>query len=179
MHNNAANQDGDFFVRQLMIHRKRIYAFIMALVGDSSDADDIMQDTAALMWEKYFQAEEITNFPAWGMRIAHYKILEFRRKNYRKKIQFDSELLDSISEKAASVNEKVDIRFEAMKQCLSNLDKKSRELIQSRHQKGQTVKNIARLYNIPLHNAYKQISRLHHQLVRCIRRALREEGEVL
>jgi RNA polymerase sigma-70 factor (ECF subfamily) len=57
---NDRNPDNtDYFVRQLMNHRKRIYTFILTLVGNSSDADDIMQDTAALMWQKYHQTEEI------------------------------------------------------------------------------------------------------------------------
>ena len=70
----------DYFVRQLMKHRKRIYAFILTLVGNSSDADDIMQDTAALMWQKYHQSEEIMDFAALGLQIAHFKVLEFRKK---------------------------------------------------------------------------------------------------
>lgn len=167
----------DYFVRQLMIHRKRIYAFILMLVGNSSDADDIMQETAALMWEKYQQSatEDISNFAALGIRIAHFKVLEFRKKQY-KKLQFNSELFDSVLGGAVTFEEKVDDRFEAMKKCLSKLDAKSRLLIQMRHQKGQTIKRIAEAIKMPQHTAYKCIAQIHDMLVRCVRRTLKEEG---
>lgn len=165
----------DFFVRQLMNHRKRIYAFILTLVANTSDADDIMQDTALLMWKKYRQAEEIKDFAAWGMRVAHFKVLEFRKKQYETKLQFNSELFDSLIGGAAAANENVDARFEALKKCLSKLDEKSRYLVQMRHQKGETIKSIAAAIKMPQHTAYKVIARLHEQLVRCVHKTLKVE----
>ena len=168
----------DMFVRQLMMYRKRIYAFILTLVGNSSDADDIMQDTAALMWEKYWQKEDVSDFAALAMRIAHFKVLEFRKKQYGQKLQFNSELFDTVLGGAVSVDERVDIRFEAMKKCLSKLDEKSRKLIQLRHQKGQTIKSIAASVQMSQHSAYKRLAQMHDILVRCIRRTMREEGAI-
>lgn len=173
---NRKPNNTDYFVRQLMKHRKRIYAFILTLVGNSSDADDIMQDTAALMWQKYHQSEEIVDFSALGMQIAHFKVLEFRKKQYTSKIQFNSELFESILGGAVSMEEKLDERFQALKKCLSKLDITSRKLVQAQHQKGQTIKNIAASLNMSQHVAYKRIGRLHNQLLQCVHRTLKQEG---
>lgn len=169
-------KNSDDFVRQLTMQHKRIYAFILTLVANSADADDIMQDTAVLMWEKYRNSEEITNLGALGIRIAHFKVLEFRKKQYGKKLQFNSTLFDTVLGGAVAVEEKVDERFEAMKKCLSKLDEKSRKLVQLRHQKGQTIKHIAESIQMPPHTAYKHLAHIHDMLVRCIRRTLRAEG---
>jgi len=174
--NNRRPNNTDYFVRQLMKHRKRIYAFILTLVGNSSDADDIMQDTAALMWQKYHQSEEIRDFTALGLQIAHFKVLEFRKNQYKNKIQFNSELFESILGGAASVEENLDERFEALKKCLSKLDITSRKLVQAQHQKGQSIKNIAASLNMSQHVAYKRIGRLHDQLLQCVHRTLKQEG---
>ena len=173
---NRKQDNTDYFVRQLMQQRKRIYAFILTLVGNSSDADDIMQDTAALMWQKYHQSEEVADFAALGLQIAHFKVLEFRKKQYKSKIQFNSELFETILGGAANVEEKLDERFEALKKCLSKLDEISRKLVQAQHQKGQTIKNIAASLNISQHVAYKRIGRLHDQLLQCVHRTLKQEG---
>jgi RNA polymerase sigma-70 factor (ECF subfamily) len=173
---NKMPEHADLFVRQLMLHRKKIYSFILTLVGNTSHDDDIMQDTAALMWEKYAQTEEISNFAALGMRVAHFKVLEFRKHQYESKLQFNNELFDSVLGGAVIMNETLDDRFEAMKKCLSKLDKESRQLIQMRHQKGQTIRNIAAAIKMPPHTAYKHIASLHDKLVRCVQRTLREEG---
>lgn len=171
-------QDGDYFVRQLMIHRKRIYSFILSLVANSSDADDIMQETAVLMWKKYQETADISSYAAWGIRIAHYKVLEFRRKHRNKKIQFNSDLFESILVGAVEVNEGLDRRHEALKKCISKLKPQQKKIIELRHQKGQTVKSIAELLHLSPHNVYKLIPRIHDMLVRCIHRTLRTEGLV-
>ena len=173
---NRRPDNTDYFVRQLMQQRKRIYAFILTLVGNSSDADDIMQDTAALMWQKYHQSEEIRDFAALGLQIAHFKVLEFRKKQYGSKIQFNSELFESVLGGAVTMEEKMDERFEALKKCLSKLDDTSRKLVQAQHQKGQTIKDIAASLNMSQHIAYKRIGRLHDQLLRCVHRTLKQEG---
>lgn len=166
----------DQFVRQLMIHRKRIYAFIVTLVGNTTDADDIMQDTAAFMWEKYHHCDEVHDFAALGMRVAHFKVLEFRKKQYTKKIQFNSDLFDSVLGGAVTAEETIDVRFEALQRCLATLDETSRTLIQMRHRKDQTIQNIAASVRLSRHVAYKRIAQLHDRLVRCVQRTLREEG---
>ncbi len=168
----------DYFVRQLINHRKRIYAFILTLVGNSSDADDIMQDTAALMWLKYHQSEEIGDFSALGMRIAHLKVLEFRKKQYKTKIHFNSQLFESILGGAVTVEENLDERFEALKKCLSKLDETSRKLVQAQHQKGQTIKDIAASIKMSQHVAYKRIGKIHDQLLQCVNRTLKQEGVI-
>lgn len=167
---------GDFFVRQLVINRKRIYAFILTLVHNTTDADDIMQDTAALMWEKYQKMPEITNFAAWGMQIAHYKVLEFRRRQYNKKVQFNNDLFDSVLGGALAVSEQFDARMDALKKCMTKLDEKSHKLVLLRHQKGHTVKSIAESLGLSVHSAYKLIYRVHDMLLRCVRRTLKVEG---
>jgi RNA polymerase sigma-70 factor, ECF subfamily len=168
----------DYFVRQLINHRKRIYAFILTLVGNSSDADDIMQDTAALMWQKYHQSEEIGDFSALGMRIAHLKVLEFRKRQYKNKIKFNNELFENILGGAVTAEEKLDERFEALKKCLSKLDETSRKLVQAQHQKGQTIKDIAASIKMSQHVAYKRIGKLHDQLLQCVNRTLKQEGVI-
>ena len=173
---NRKPDNTDYFVRQLMKQRKRIYAFILTLVGNSSDADDIMQDTAALMWQKYHQSEQIMDFAALGLQIAHFKVLEFRKKQYKSKIQFNSELFENILGGAVTMEEKLSERFEALKKCLSKLDDTSRKLVQAQHQKGQTIKEIAASLNISQHVAYKRIGRLHDQLLECVHRTLKKEG---
>ena len=167
---------GDLFLRELMVYRKRIYAFILTLVSNSSDAEEIMQETVAVMWEKYQDIETVSNFVSWGVRIAHFKVLEFRKKKYQSKVKFDNELLDSVLGGAAAVNEQVDERFEALEKCLAKLDNKSRQLVKLRHQSGNTIKSIAESLAMDKRVAYRQVGLVHDQLLRCVRRTLREEG---
>ncbi|MFT5300710.1 MAG: RNA polymerase sigma-70 factor (ECF subfamily) [Mariniblastus sp.] len=61
------------FIGLLMEHERRIYAYIRTLMGNSSDADDVLQETSMVMWDKFPQftrlspAPEETNSGAIGL----------------------------------------------------------------------------------------------------------------
>ncbi len=167
---------GQTFVRQMLVAEKRIYAFILTLVPHPSDAEDLLQETAALMWVKYNEQTNIRDFAAWGIRIAHYKILEFRKKQYRNKVSFTDETFDEILGGAISVNENLEERFEALQACLKKLDEQDRKLILLKHDTHVSTKSIAQSLNMTADSVYKAVPRIHDMLVRCVMRSLREQG---
>ena len=71
--------DGREFVSLITANQRRIYAYILTLVPNFNDADDVMQETTATMWERKKDFQPGTDFVAWGARIAYFKILEYRK----------------------------------------------------------------------------------------------------
>lgn len=173
---NNKSGDGlpeDQFVRLLLTNEKRIYAFILTLVPNRTDAEDIMQEAASLMWRKYKETDSIADFAAWGIRIAHYKVLEFRKKQYKKKqIQFNNEIFEEIVGGALSVNDDLDVRLEALRNCLAKLDKRSLRLVKMRHEQNATARSIADRIGISMASVYKILPKIHDVLLRCVRRTL-------
>lgn len=51
----------------LLNNQMRIYAFILSLVHNYEDADDLMQETANTMWQKYPDCQPIKDFLSWGI----------------------------------------------------------------------------------------------------------------
>ena len=174
---SAGGLPEDQFVRLLLTNEKRIYAFILTLVPNRTDAEDIMQEAASLMWRKYKEADSIADFAAWGIRIAHYKVLEFRKKQYKKKqIQFNNEIFEEIVGGALSVNDDLDVRLEALRNCLAKLDKRSLQLVKMRHEQNATARSIADRIGISMASVYKILPKIHDVLLRCVRRTLVARG---
>lgn len=177
---NYKSADGlpeDQFVRLLLTNEKRIYAFIFTLVSNRTDAEDIMQDTASLMWRKYKETDSIADFAAWGVRIAHYKVLEFRKKQYKKnQVQFSDESFEDIVGRALSVNDELDVRLEALRNCLAKLDNRSLHLVKMRHEQNATARSIAERSGISMESVYKILPKIHDILLRCVRRTLVAKG---
>ena len=169
---------GEKFVRQLLGSQKKIYTFIFTLVGSRSDADDIMQETAAVMWRKYQQDDSVSNFAAWGIRIAHYKVLAFRKKQYKTKVQFNSELFETLVGAAATITDDLDTRVEALRHCLGKLNERDRRLVSLRHEKNMTTKAVAVQIGMTVDSAYKNIAKIHEILLRCIHRTMRAQGTI-
>ncbi len=53
------------FVQLLTSHQARLYAYVLSLVADADQANDIMQETNTVLWVKSSDFEIGTNFSAW------------------------------------------------------------------------------------------------------------------
>lgn len=166
--------DAEPFVRLLMANERRIYGYILALVGNVNDADDLMQETSAILWKKFDHFEANTSFPAWAMKIAHFEILKFiEGRGGAASGRLDAEVLDSLSEIAAEVVEEADDRFEALETCLAKLPQSDREMIRMRYEEQVSAKNIASRIDRSSSAVHKALTRVHRRLLECIERTMR------
>ena len=68
------------FMRLFLSCQPRIFAFIRSLVFSRADADDVLQETALVLWEKFARFEPGTRFDRWAFRIAHFQVMYHRQK---------------------------------------------------------------------------------------------------
>jgi len=75
---NRDQQDG-VFMGLLVSNQRCIWAFILSLIPSKVDAEDVLQETLLEMWRKFDTFEIGTDFVAWGVTVAKYKVFEFRK----------------------------------------------------------------------------------------------------
>lgn len=161
------------FLKLFVDNQKTIYSYIFAMVYDNSVADDVFQDTTALMWERFESYVEGTNFGAWGITIARYKLMDHFKQNRHKYASMSDELLETINLTAQNHLETIDQRIPALRKCIGNLRDQDRKLLEIRYEKEMKVKEIAEKVNRPIQGLYQAMSRIHHTLLRCIEATLR------
>ena len=176
MVNNAQNHEScrdEQFLRLLMSNQEKIYAFILSLVHNGNDAEDIMQDVTTVMWRKYDTFRPGTSFTAWGITIARILVLKFYEKNRNSKLLFAPDLEEKI---VAVTQEKLTCENADMlgilRECLGKLDSRNYELIKSRYVEKKATKDIADERGIALHTMYRIMAKIHEMLHRCIRRTI-------
>ncbi|MBL7215512.1 MAG: hypothetical protein ISS71_07515 [Phycisphaerae bacterium] len=59
----------------------KLYLFILGAVYNRSDADELFQETAVVLWGRFDKYREDSCFCAWAISIAKNKVLEYLRKN--------------------------------------------------------------------------------------------------
>ena len=168
------NPEGLFF-QLFMSHQKSLYAFILASVRNYADANDILQETATVMWGKFGEFDKGTNFVGWGISISRNLIKKYFRERKMSRVQFDDKLFQDISEKVEKGLSKMDGRLEALKRCSQRLSDTARLLISMRYNEGMTIKAIASQLNRPVQGMYKAMARLQAALQRCIEKELAKE----
>jgi RNA polymerase sigma-70 factor (ECF subfamily) len=163
------------FFGLFMVNQKRIYTFILMLVPHHADADEIMQETSATMWEKFEEFEPGSSFGAWGVSIARYTTLNFLRRRRNSHILFNQEMFDEFANQVESRLSNLDNRIEALRHCLSKLREKDRRLIKLHYEDGFTVKEMSKLVGRSADGLYKAMNRIHNGLVKCVHWTLAAE----
>ena len=159
------------FMSLVLSNQRRIHAYILSLVIHPYDADDILQDTLAVMWEKFDEFQPGTNFLAWGKSIARFKVMNYLKKSKSTKLHFNNEVLKIIESESGQIDNLSD-RLSAMTNCLTVLTDKEQSLLKFRYYHDFSFKKIALKVGISKQSAYRSISRIHSKLVKCIKHAL-------
>ena len=163
---------GSHFVSQLTACQHRIYAFILTLVPNWSDADDLMQETVEVMWRKSQDISRINDFCLWGKTIARNKVMNFYTKKKRERVLFDDTLLDDVVAREEKASLQAELRVQALQKCLRKLRASDHHLIQTLYEHDITIRQLAEEVKRPVQGLYKAMARIHHSLLQCVRRSL-------
>jgi RNA polymerase sigma-70 factor (ECF subfamily) len=164
------------FIQLFLAHERRLFAYVLALVASWSDAEDLLQETAAVLWNKKDQYAPGTDFAAWATSVARYEVLKYRKKQSREKLVFSDQTMAILADEMELMDRDSDARRDALEECLTKLKTRDRELIRMRYQLGATTQRVAEQVGLSIQAIYKSLNRVHGQLLLCVRRALASEG---
>ncbi len=172
MSHDEKNTFGPLFLRLFVAHQKSIYAYILAMVHDYVDAEDILQETSVIMWEKFGNYQPDTDFIAWGITIARFQVLKYTKLRSRSKVQFNNDVLKAIEDCTESQLAHIDRRMQALRHCRRKLNEQDRTLVEMKFDRGIPLKKIAENTGRSIHAIYKKMSRIQDVLLRCIDRTI-------
>lgn len=175
MSDSGRNQE---FVRLWTGNGQRVYAYILALLPNRADADEIFQETGMTLWEKFDEFEVGTNFRAWACRIAMNKVRNFRQLRRLGTVLLSNESLDRVGQTIMARSDELDSQHTLLADCYAQLSPRDRELIDLRYQPGVTIKDLARRLGRGIDAIYKSLARIHQLLFNCIRSAIDREGKL-
>lgn len=173
MDDEKGKQDPQFVQLFLKSHR-RLYCYVMAIVASPSDADDIVQEVACVLWTKYDEYEPGTDFTAWAITIARHKIFNYLRSQKSHRRRFSQQSIEMIEQIGSEEGGKEAARIEAMRHCIRKLKKTEQMILSIRYEEGETLRNMARRLGLNINTLYSRLSRLHLMLLSCIERSMVE-----
>src|SRR5262245_26262933 len=122
------------FLRLFLQNERRLYAYILTILPNRADADDVLQDASMVMWDKFDEHSPPDDFAAWGCRISYFKVLDFRKRRQRGRVLFSQEMLERVAETALEQADslQLDERREALTGCVQKLSDRDRGLLAAR-----------------------------------------------
>jgi RNA polymerase sigma-70 factor, ECF subfamily len=176
---DRANPDKNkLFLRLFLQNQRKLYAYVLTLLPNRADADDVLQETSLAMWDKFDAGGPPTDFLAWARRVAYHKVLDFYKKAQRTQARLSRVFVERLAESAATQCEalRLDDRREALAACLERLTPRDRDLLTRRFADGATTQSTSQQVGRSVDSVYKALAKLRELLFQCVQKKLAQEG---
>lgn len=172
------DQRRDEFTQLLCQYERQIFSFILALVWNMHDSEDLYQQTVMTLWDKFGDFQQGTNFPRWACSVARLVVLEFQRKRRKQSVSLtaDTAALLADEHSVASATDLV-APTDMLIDCMKQLSSADQQLVSLHYCDDRPVTMIAKELGRPAQSIYNSLFRIRRSLFDCMRRAAARRGE--
>jgi RNA polymerase sigma-70 factor (ECF subfamily) len=161
------NSDEDF-LSLITEFQGRLYGFILSMLGDVDQANEVLQETNLVLWRKSDDFQPGTDFKAWSFRVAHFQAMAFRQRQVRDRLMFDSDTLERITREASKQDEAFARRMDLLDECIENLSEQNREIVTRFYKGGESLDEIAQSVKRKANAVGQILYRIRKALIECV-----------
>lgn len=152
--------------------------YVLTLLPDRAQAEDVVQETARLLWQKFDQFDPAQPFWPWARKFAYLEVLKVRKRDAVRAKYFSEELVEQLAEERTAQEPELAAQREALAGCLNKLDASARALLIERYGREAALNELARQQGRSANALYLTLHRVRQKLAECVHRTLRREGWV-
>jgi RNA polymerase sigma-70 factor (ECF subfamily) len=168
--------NNEHFLMQLTSHQRRLMGYIQVLVQNRADAEELLQEANLYICRHADEFQPGTDFTRWALKIAYYRVLEWRLRRSREKLVFDDSLFERVAELAQSTETESSRRRAALELCMQKLAHDEQQLVtQFYGASDSNPKTVAERLGRSVNGLYVSVHRIRAKLFDCIRRTLAAE----
>ena len=164
------------FVTQITRVQRQLHAFILSMVWNATEADDVLQQTNLVLWEKSAEFDASRPFLPWAMQFAQWQALAWLKQRQRQRLVFDDDLAKLLADEAVADERAFEARRNALASCLQKLGPEQRELIARRYEPEASVNALAAAGGVTAKALSDRLRRIRHALLECIQKTIAEEA---
>ncbi len=165
------------FVTQITRVQRQLHAFILSMVWNATEADDVLQQTNLVLWEKAAEFDVTRPFLPWAMQFAQWQALAWLKTRRRQqRVVIDDNLAKLLADEAAADEQMFEARRNALASCLQKLRPEQRELIARRYEPEASVTALAAAGGVTAKAMSDRLRRIRHALLECIQQSIAEEA---
>lgn len=158
------------FLRLYTKCESSVRGFVRSLVPTHSDASDVMQDVAVVLWRKWRDLDDPGNFEKWAIGVARTQVLSWSRDRARDRLVFREDVLELLATESATFHADADMnpRREALEHCLGKLPLERRTMLERAYAGDMRIDVMAKELNQTAMALYKVLHRLRMKLLGCV-----------
>src|SRR5436190_3655461 len=137
---NAAQQR---FLSLFLRSEREVFRYVAVLVPNAADAEDIVQQTALALWEKFDAYDADQPFTPWACRFALNKAKQWIERRQRWQALLEGGLAEALAQRREELRPELEIRLKHLEGCLGKLPEDQRSLIEGYYYHRRGVENLA------------------------------------
>jgi RNA polymerase sigma-70 factor (ECF subfamily) len=172
-----ASADRDEFAEQIVRNQRRIFAYIVTLLVNRDDAEDVFQSTCLILWRKWGEFDAGRDFFSWACGVAHNEVRNLLRRRRPQRRQLSEDLLAQISAARLKADKFLELRSQFLAMCLEKLPEGQRRLVELCYLGDRPIKAVAAELGISPAALTMRLQRIRKTLSECMDLAARKEAE--
>lgn len=164
------------FLSLFLRSEREIFRYVSALVPNLADVDDIVQQTAISLWNKFDAYDPARPFTPWACRFALNKTRQWVERRARWQALLANGLAEELEQRRGELQPVWETRLRSLEGCLAQLPDKQRSLVEGYYFRRDGVETLATDTGRSVGATYKMLQRIRHSLQRCIEDTSNPEG---
>lgn len=165
---NAAQQR---FLSLFLRSEREIFRYVAVLVPNVADAEDIVQQTAVALWEKFEAYDPNQPFTPWACRFALNKAKQWIERRQRWQALLASGLAEELARRREELRPELERRLRHLEGCLGKLPENHLSLVEGYYYRREGIEKLAEDSGRTVAATYKTLQRIRQSLQVCIENA--------
>jgi RNA polymerase sigma-70 factor, ECF subfamily len=163
------------FLSLFLRSEREIYHYVAVLVPNVTDAEDIVQQTAMALWEKFDAYDPSQPFTPWACRFALNKARQWIERRQRWQALLDRGLADELAQRRKELQPDFELRLKHLEGCLGKLPEGQRSIAEGYYYERAGIETLAERSGRSAAATYKMLQRIRLALQHCVESQARPE----
>lgn len=156
------------FLSLFLRSEREIFRYVAVLVPNIVDTEDIVQQTAMALWEKFDAYDPAQPFTPWACRFALNKARQWIDRRQRWKALLDRGLAEDLAQRRQELQPEFERRLKHLEGCLRTLPPGQRSLVEGYYYERASIDTLAERTGKTVAASYKMLQRVRHTLQLCV-----------
>jgi len=164
------------FLSLFLRSEREIFRYVAALVPNVADAEDIVQQAAIALWEKFDAYDPAQPFTPWACRFALNKARQWIERRQRWQVLLEGGLAEELAQRREELRPELESRLKHLEGCLGKLPKTQRSLVEGYYYHRANMEQLSGGSGRTVAATYKALQRIRESLLVCVENAAKVEG---
>ena len=166
------------FLALFLRSEREIFRYVAALVPSVIEAEEIVQQTAITLWEKFDHYDSTRPFTPWACRFALNKTRQWIERRQRWQALLAQGLAEELARRREELRPEWERRFAHLEGCVAKLPEAERAVVEGYYHRRSGIDALAAESGRTVEATYKMLQRIRRVLKRCIENAEQMEKVV-